>query len=102
MDTLNAAANKTAHPLFPLGKVVTTTGADALLRQHNLHPIRFIARHMSGDWGDVSGTDATANREALTANDRLLSAYALPGGERIWIITECDRSVTTLLLPDES
>lgn len=102
MDTFNVVITKTHQPLFSLGTVVTTTGADALLRQHNLHPIRFIARHMSGDWGDVSGRDATANREALTANGRLLSAYALPGGERIWVITESYRSVTTLLLPDES
>lgn len=102
MDTFNAAVNKTDQPLFTLGTVVTTTGADALLRKHNLHPIRFIARHMSGDWGDVSGKDAAANREALTENGRLLSAYSLPGAERLWVITECDRSVTTLLLPDES
>lgn len=102
MDTSNAVVTERYKPLFALGTVVTTTGADALLRKHNLHPIRFIARHLNGDWGDVSGADAVANREALTESGRLLSAYSLPGAEQLWVITECDRSVTTLLLPDES
>lgn len=90
------------QPLFTHGKIVTTTGADDLLRRHNLHPIRFVARHVHGDWGDVSWADAVTNRRALEEDGRLLSSYMLSGGERLWVITECDRSVTTLLLPDES
>lgn len=90
-----------ASPLFDLGEICCTPGALALLKQHNLHPIRFIARHLHGDWGDLDAEDVAANRQALIHHARLLSAYPLPNGERLWVITEADRRVTTLLRPDE-
>lgn len=59
-----------------------------------------VVRHLSGDWGDVCEEDARANEDALEQGYRILSAYTFKD-ERIWIITEADRSVTTILLPEE-
>ena len=56
---------------------------------------------MNGDWGELSESDRQANEHALKHDLRVLSAYTLRTGERIWIITEGDRSVTTILLPSE-
>jgi hypothetical protein len=64
-------------------------------------PAAFIDRHARGDWGEVSGDDWNLNDEAIENGDRLLSAYRTSKGERLWIITERDRSSTCLLLPDE-
>lgn len=61
----------------------------------------FLARHQRGDWGIVDGCDRRANDDALVAGERLLSAYRLSDGTKIWIITEADRSSTCLLLPEE-
>lgn len=90
--------------LFPLGRVLATCGiAEALaglgLRlDGSLDP--YLARHSAGDWGDVD--DRAANDWAVVFGDeRLLSAYQLADGTRIWVITEADRSVTTVLLPAE-
>jgi hypothetical protein len=67
-----------------------------------IHPIRLLARHIHGDWGDLPVEDQVENELALLTGKRLLSSYTLPGGEsKVWIITEADRSVTTILLPDD-
>ena len=87
--------------LFPLGDLVATPGALSVLEKNGVVPMRLISRHMKGDWGDVPPDDAAANTNALRIGARLLSSYALPDGARIWIITEADRSATTLLLPEE-
>lgn len=87
--------------LFPLGDLVATPGALQALEKNGLIPWRLISRHMRGDWGDVPADDAKANTDALRDGARLLSSYPLGDGTRIWIITEADRSVTTLLLPSE-
>ena len=87
--------------LFPLGDLVATPGALSVLEKNGVVPMRLISRHMKGDWGDVPPDDAVANTDALRIRARLLSSYALPDGARIWIITEADRSATTLLLPEE-
>lgn len=89
------------HPRFALGNVVTTPGADQLLRKHDHSFVRYIARHLHGDWGDVPPEDAQSNEDALETGARLLSAYTLPDGEKLWLITEADRSATTFLLPSE-
>ena len=60
-----------------------------------------LSRHICGDWGDVCDDDKQANDEALTCGARLLSAYHTGAGRKFWIITEADRSVTTVLLPEE-
>lgn len=90
-----------ARPRFPLGCVVATPGALEALAEHQLTPASFLTRHAAGDWGTLCGDDWSANEIALTEASRLLSSYPLPGGEKLWIITEADRSATTLLLPDE-
>ncbi len=95
-----AEAQKTKH-LFALGQVVMTDGAAAL--GIDFRP--YIARHQAGDWGELDEFDKRQNRQALKEDLRILSAYNIPvaGGEteRIWIITEADRSITTVLLPEE-
>jgi hypothetical protein len=64
-------------------------------------PLDFLRRHVTGDDGDLSEEDKIANRSALTTGGRIFSAYNLAGRERLWIITESDRSSTCLLLPEE-
>jgi hypothetical protein len=87
--------------LFPLGMVVMTPRAAALLVDASIHTREIIERHQSGDWGDLYPEDCTLNNDALKNGARILSAYKLKGGGRLWVITEADRSVTTLLLPCE-
>lgn len=86
---------------FPLGKILATPGALKALRDSGQAPLDFLARHACGDWGDVCPDDRAANDRALESGERLLSAYRTNEGSRIWIITEWDRSVTTILLPEE-
>lgn len=88
-------------PRFSLGQTVATPGALAALEQAQESPLTYLARHVSGDWGDLGPEDKRANEDALKHGDRLLSAYVLSTQERMWIITEADRSYTTLLLPEE-
>jgi hypothetical protein len=91
-------------PKFPLGQVACTPGVLALLALPQslaaveLQPI--LMRHQSGDWGDMPAEDCESNERALIHGSRLMSAYEHKG-EKVWIITEADRSVTTILLPDE-
>ncbi|MEI6165744.1 MAG: hypothetical protein WCS52_00975 [bacterium] len=93
-------ATRTIKP-FDLGEVVATRGALAAMEAAGQHPLTFLFRHLSGDWGEVCADDWALNDESLESGDRLLSAYRTNKGERIWVISESDRSVTTLLLPDE-
>ena len=87
--------------LFPLGRLVATPGALALIRSagKDLLPT-LLERHQSGDWGDVSPEDTRENEFSVKHGFRIISAYRV-GGERVWVITERDRSTTTLLLPSE-
>jgi hypothetical protein len=89
------------RPLFPLGAVLATPGALACLERCAANSTTFLERHQRGDWGDVSPQDSAENNRAVTARLRILSSYAMANGERLWIITEADRSATTLLLPEE-
>ena len=73
----------------------------ALLREFALAPIDFLIRHRHGDWGDLDEDDIKANRAALHYGTRLLSCYELGADRKLWIITEADRSATTLLFPSE-
>ncbi len=87
--------------LFPLGRTMATPGAlDALdLFDAGL----YLKRHYTGDWGDLSAEDKRANDTAVKSGEgRVFSAYVLPDGvTKIWIITEADRSATTVLLPSD-
>ena len=88
-------------PLFALGKIVATPGALAAIEASGDDPLALLSRHVSGDWGDLDEHDRRENELGLREGFRLLSAYTLRTGAKIWIITEADRSVTTFLLPDE-
>jgi len=85
---------------LPLGKVVATPGALKLLLDVGEHPFDYLARHASGDWGDLCAFDLHQNERALRVGERIFSSYETPAG-KVWIITEADRSVTTILLPEE-
>ncbi len=85
---------------FALGRVVATPGALGALDGAGVWVSDLLSRHQSGDWGDLDSEDRQANEQALTYGARLLSAYPVGSG-RVWIITEADRSATTLLLPEE-
>jgi hypothetical protein len=88
---------------FTAGQIVATPGALDAFARNITGPGYFhlLARHLSGDWGDVCSDDAQANEEALRDGYRLLSSYRLADGTRVWFITEADRSATTALLPEE-
>lgn len=86
--------------LFSTGQIVATPGALRLLEQHSILPITLIERHIRGDFGIIPPEDTVANNDAVSQGNRILSSYPI-GNERVWIITEWDRSVTTLLLPEE-
>lgn len=111
---MNDNQNPTA-PLFSLGRIVATPGAlDALGEQRDLEAFHkrtadLLNRHRYGDFGHVGPEDVQTNRDAIEYGNRIMSAYAIDesqpckgwGENCLWIITEADRSVTTLLLPDE-
>jgi hypothetical protein len=82
-----------------LGRTVITRGALDTLDGEDI--LAGIARHSRGDWGDLCREDRQSNDEALEGNSRLLSAYHTDDGRKFWIITEADRSATTVLLPEE-
>ncbi len=85
--------------LFPLGQVVATPGALAALEEAGQTPFEFILRHAHGDWGDIPAEDVKENEFSLENGFRLFSAYHTANGTKIYVITEWDRSVTTVLLP---
>jgi hypothetical protein len=92
--------------LFPLGQLLATPGALAAIAEANSNPAIWVLRHAAGDWGQLDAHDMRANAEALRYGSRILSAYVLPTGVKIWIITEAEddegnRAATTLLLPEE-
>ena len=92
---------KIPQPRFPLGKLLATKGALKALGAVDQRPFIYLSRHVSGDWGDVCHEDAEENERSLKDGTRLLSAYMLDNKQKLWIITEADRSATTLLLPEE-
>ena len=87
--------------LFSLGQVVATPGALAALEEAGEEPVTYLARHLAGDWGEVCEEDAKENEFSVENGFRILSAYTISTGVKIWIITEADRSATTILLPEE-
>ena len=109
MNTSNSTSKTTpSAPRFSLGDVYNTPGAQEIMQRYQINPLQLIGRHVTGDWGDLCTEDAQANEDALQFGSRILSSYVLTPatGEhlppaRIWLITEADRSVTTLLLPEE-
>ena len=86
---------------FSLGICVATPGAIEALLESEQSAVEFLARHVRGDWGDVPEFDAQENDVSVEKGARILSAYSTWLGKRLWIITEADRSVTTILTPEE-
>ena len=89
---------------FPIGQLVATPAAIKAIEEAGEDLFRLVARHSTGDWGEVCPEDAEANRLAVANGHRVLSCYRLLVGERavkVWILTEADRSATTILLPEE-
>ena len=85
--------------LFTLGKIVATANARSELLQPEI--LTALQRHQAGDWGDVKGDTCAANERALVNGTRIISAYNGEDNTRFWIITEADRSITTVLLPED-
>ena len=89
------------QPLFSLGQVVATPGALAALEKAGQPPQEFLSRHIRGEWGDVCEEDRRENEFSVERGFRLLSSYRTNAGTKLYVITEADRSVTTILLPEE-
>lgn len=120
-DLLSTFLKPGSTPRFASGRVVATPGALALMHATNSNPFVLLAKHVTGDWGEIDPEDVVTNEDALEHGLRVLSVYRLPlqvvvkkgaaptqplqdadeHDNRIWLITEADRSVTTLLLPEE-
>jgi hypothetical protein len=86
---------------FFMGRVVATPGALKALEEANQNPLEFLERHQAGDWGELCEEDIRENEFSVLNGFRILSAYRTRNDVKIWVITEADRSVTTLLLPHE-
>ena len=91
----------TNKALFPLGRVVATPGAIEALEMAQTSPWEILSRHVAGDFGEVDSEDWQSNMVAIQNDARVLSVYTLKTGERLWAITEADRSSSCLLKPDE-
>jgi hypothetical protein len=86
---------------FELGKIVATPRALATLEKAGQELSHFLKRHVACDWGDLSAEDQKENDYSVEHGFRILSSYQTNAGNKLWIITEADRSATTLLLPEE-
>lgn len=102
MNTESGTAKTVQYkiPLFALGVIVATPAVLAHLSKHGINAQQYLERHVHGDWGDVPPEDAKENQLSVERGFRILSSYDM-AGERVWAITEADRSSTTLLFPSE-
>ncbi len=92
---------KESKVLFSLGSVYLTVGARETLENSNQTAAEFLARHQSGDWGDVCKDDKIENELSVIQGYRILSSYKTSKDVNIWVITEADRNPSTILLPSE-
>jgi hypothetical protein len=88
------------QPLFALGVTLATRGAREAMQQLAVSQFALLSRHQRGDWGNLDKEDKQSNDQALTLGGRIFSAYQLEAA-KFWVITEADRSATTILLPEE-
>jgi len=93
--------DKNIIALFELGKIGATPGAHTAMMEAGQDLLDLIRRHVTGDWSELDEHDQAENRFSIERDLRILSAYTLSTGVRVWIITEADRSATTFLLPEE-
>ena len=84
-----------------LGTLYVTPSALAAASRHGIEPVIFFWRHAVGDWGELCAEDWQLNATAAERGDRVHSSYSLSSSEKVWVITEADRSATMLLLPEE-
>lgn len=101
MQTQSNTNQRSTFARFPLGQTFITPGAEDALMIAGQTGIEFLRRHVSGDFGDLSDDDVSENELSLIEGFRVLSAYRTAKGQKLWIITEADRSATTILLPSE-
>ncbi|NKA33044.1 plasmid related protein [Ralstonia solanacearum] len=94
-------ASTQSPPRLRLGQLLATPAAAAALSVAGVSVFKLLNRHACGDWGDLSEEDHQQNNLAAMTGQRVLSSYQLPTGLKVWIITEWDRSMTTVLLPDD-
>ena len=87
-------------PLFALGQTVATPGALEAMKRLDISPITLLSRHQRGDWGDLDEEDKAENDLSVNEGLRIFSAYVFDT-VKLWVITEADRSATTILLPEE-
>ncbi|MCW0161158.1 hypothetical protein OIV56_00300 [Burkholderia pseudomallei] len=95
------ARTSSSEPLFPPGRVIMTVGVDELIKTGRLNPYPYLFCHLRGDWGDLCDEDRRRNDAAVNSGERLFSEYKVSPSLTLWIITEADRSATTVLLPSE-
>jgi hypothetical protein len=101
MQPHNNSTREAGVARFTLGRTFITPGAAEALETAGQTALEFLRRHMSGDWGELSQDDIKENELSLQKGLRLLSRYETTQGEPLWIITEADRSATTILLPSD-
>ncbi len=95
-------ANNNDKPIrFPLGQIVATPGALDAMEAAGQNPMELFQRHARGDWGEVCAEDAQENELSVSDGYRVMSVYTLTSGTKVWVITEADRSVSTILLPED-
>jgi hypothetical protein len=87
-------------PLFNLGRLTATQAALNFLECVDHQPLSLLRRHVTGDWGDINGSDIEANKQSIMDGSRILSTYVF-GSEKVYVITEGDRSITTILMASE-
>jgi hypothetical protein len=87
--------------LFQLGRILATPGAIAAMEEAGQDAGRLLHRHQSGDFGDICQEDRQENELSIAENFRIMSVYTMANKKALWIITEADRSATTILLPEE-
>ena len=88
-------------PRFKMGSLVATSGALEVLEKAGVPIWSLVSRHVSGDFGEVDEHDRQANEDAITSGERVLSAYTVGTGDRLWVLTEADRSSTCVLRPED-
>ena len=88
-------------PLFALGQTLATPGALSTLTEAETEPLELLFRHVTGDWGDLPEQDIEENKLSVEKGLRIFSSYKLETGAKVWVITEWDRSATTILLPED-
>jgi hypothetical protein len=98
----STSSHNQLQPIFPLGQVVATPGAIDVLDRTGINVTTLLWRHQNGNFGSLCAADVRLNLEAIVVGLRILSCYEIGvSRERVWVITERDRSVSTVLLPGE-